>query len=159
MDHDFLVERDLEYACHDGESLKGWLWRPSTPGPHPVLIAIPGGAWRQGGPEKFKDWGAWLAARGWAVFSVSYRFASAKQKSWPESFLDLRAAVQFIKGRARELDLHPARVSLFGDSAGGHLAALLALAGEEEPFRSTFPADPFHRLTTEVRCVIGVYGI
>ena len=39
---------DVEYAVHDGVSLKGDLYQPASAGPHPVLILIHGGSFRGG---------------------------------------------------------------------------------------------------------------
>ncbi|MCP6769149.1 alpha/beta hydrolase fold domain-containing protein, partial [Klebsiella pneumoniae] len=59
--------------------------------------------------------------------------------------------MQFAKGCADTFNLDRNRISLFGDSAGGHLAALVALAGDLEPFRSAYPDDPHRHETVAVR--------
>ena len=155
----FKVQRNIEYARHEGASLTGHLWTPATPGPHPVLICIHGGGWQQGSPDNYEYWGPWLAARGWAVFAISYRYSSATQKSWPECFLDCRAAVQFVRGKAKDLGVDPDRISLMGDSAGGYLSALLALAGDRPEFSNRYPDDAFAKTSTKVKAVVGNYGI
>lgn len=153
------VRHDLEYARHDGVSLKGHLWRPAEPGPHRVIVAMHGGGWQAGSPDSFQHLGPWLAARGCAVFAIAYRFSKPDRKAWPECILDARAAVQFLKGRADELGVDPERVSIMGDSAGGHLSALVALAGDDPVFANACPDDPFRQISTKVRCVIGNYGV
>ena len=87
--------RDLEYARHDGVSLKGHLWKPAGQGVHRVIVAIHGGGWQAGSPDSFQYLGPWLAAHGCAVFAIGYRFSTPGRKAWPECFLDARAAVQF----------------------------------------------------------------
>lgn len=42
-DDTHICTRDIEYAVHDGVSLKGQLWKPAGKGPHPVLITVHGG--------------------------------------------------------------------------------------------------------------------
>ncbi len=151
--------RDLEYAVHDGVSLKAHLWRPAGNGPFPVLITIHGGGWQMGGPDNYRQWGPWLASRGIAMFSISYRFSSATQKMYPQAVHDARAAVQFLKGRAQDMKIDPTRIALMGDSAGAHLSALVALAGDLPVFGTGYPGDPFSSQSTKVRAVIGNYGV
>ncbi len=155
----FTVQHKVEYARHDGVALHGSFWRPKGDGPFPVLICIHGGGWQQGGPDNYEYWGEWLAPRGWAVFAISYRYSSATQKSWPECFLDCRAAVQYVRGKAVQLGVDPDRISLMGDSAGGYLSALVALAGERSEFANRYPEDEFARVSTRVKAVVGNYGI
>jgi acetyl esterase/lipase len=153
------VAHDVEYARHDGIALGGSLWRPHAAGPTPAIVAIHGGGWQSGSPETYRHWGPWLAARGFALFAIRYRFSRPGCKAWPECLHDARAAVQFLKGRAAELAIDPGRISMMGDSAGGHLSALVALAGDHPAFAGRYPDDPFAHLPTRVRCVIGAYGV
>ncbi|MFN0298895.1 MAG: alpha/beta hydrolase fold domain-containing protein [Burkholderiales bacterium] len=153
------VRRDVEYVVHGGQSLKGDLYTPRRDGRFPVVVAIHGGGWQLGGPIAYQFWGPWLAARGIAVYAISYRFSKPDQKSFPEALQDVRAAIQFLKGRGTELRIDPARIAVMGDSAGGHLAALVALAGEHPAFKDGNKGDPFGHLTSEVKAAIPVYGV
>ncbi len=149
----------VEYARRDGAGLRGRLWKPASGGPHRVVVAFHGGGWQAGSPDNFQFLGPWLAAHGVALFAAQYRFSTPTRKAWPECFLDARAAVQFVKGRAGELGLDPERVSVMGDSAGGHLAALVALAGDDPACAGGCDGDLFPNVSTKVRCVIGNYGV
>lgn len=73
--------------------------------------------------------------------------------------LDVRAAIQFVKYKADELNIDPDRVGLIGNSAGAHLAALVALAANEAPFVRQYETDPYANLSTKVKAVVGVYGV
>lgn len=73
--------------------------------------------------------------------------------------LDVRAAIQFVKYKANELNIDPDRVGLIGNSAGAHLAALVALAANEAPFVRQYETDPYANLSTKVKAVVGVYGV
>src|SRR5215510_5561772 len=86
--------------------------------------------WIAGARSAFQYWGPYLAARGIAVFAISYRLAT-KTKTFPEAVQDVLAAVQFVRGKASAFGLDPARIGLLGASAGAHLAALAALSGKK----------------------------
>jgi len=153
------VRKQVSYATHDGVELQGDLYLPAGPGPFPVLVNVHGGYWRRGNRETFDDWGRHLAERGYAGFTVSYRTTKPGQKMYPQAVHDVRAAVQFMRGQAEEFNIDPERIALFGNSAGAHLAALVALAGDRAPFVDGYPGDPHASVSTKVKVLIGVYGI
>ena len=48
---------------------------------------------------------------------------------------------------------------MMGDSAGAHLSALVALAGDDPLFDGLYPDDPYAGINTKVKVVIGNYGV
>ena len=161
--HDKLTEVEtraaLHYATHDGVALQGDLYLPKGAGPFPVLVAVHGGGWVQGARNAFQYWGPYLAARGTALFAVSYRFAKAGQKTFPQAVQDVLAGIQYVRGNAKEFKLDAERLGLIGASAGAHLASLAALAGSVPPFAGGYPQDTHAALGTKVKVLVGVYGI
>lgn len=155
-DASITTQAGIAYANHDGVELLGDLYRPKTAKAAPALVAVHGGGWVQGARSAFQYWGPYLASRGIAVFSISYRLA-AKGKMFPQAVQDVLAGVQFMRGKAGDLGIDPQRIGLMGASAGGHLAALAALGGEK--FAGGYPGDPFAKAGTEVKALIGVYGV
>ncbi len=149
----------VEYARHDGVALLGDIYVPDGPGPFPALIGVHGGGWQQGSRDIYKHWGPFLAARGYVLLAVDYRTAAPGRKSYPDAVHDVRAAVQFLKGEAASYKVDPARVALIGDSAGGHLATLVALAGDHPTFAGAYLDDKHAAQSTKVKCAVGVYGI
>jgi acetyl esterase/lipase len=153
------VENNVVYAVHDGQELKGTLYRPAGAGPFPAVVALHGGGWRQASPTIYQHLGPYLAAQGFVVFAPVYRSAAVGKPSYPNAVHDVRAAVQFVKG-ARDLTrADPERVALMGESAGGHLAALVALAGDEEIFTRGAPQGPHASLSVSVKAAIPIYGV
>jgi len=149
----------VTYATHDGVALLGDFYAPEGAGPFPALIAVHGGGWQLGTRESYRYWGPHLAASGCAVFSIDYRLAKLNQKTYPEAVHDVRAAVQFLRGSAADLKLDPRRIGMIGDSAGAHLSALVALAGDSPQFAGAYRDDPFASLPTKVKVVVGLYGV
>jgi acetyl esterase/lipase len=156
---DVVVRRDLEYCSHDGIRLAGDLFAPKDIAAAPVMIATHGGGWKGGNTRRYASWGAFLAARGIAMFAIEYRLVAGGNNRYPASVHDVRAAVQFVRANAARLQLDPDRIGLMGHSAGGHLSALLGLAGDSPAFGVGYPADANARIRTRVKAVVGICGV
>ncbi len=154
------VNRDVRFATHDGVALLGDLYQPASAGPHPAVVLIHGGAWKVGSKSAYNaSWGHYLAERGYLVFSIDYRLSKPGESNWPKALLDCKAALQYLRGNAKTLDLDPERIAVGGDSAGGQLSAMLALTQDWPAFANRYPDDPFGRESTRVKAVIPAYGV
>lgn len=135
----FTTIEGIEYANVDGHPLLLDLRIPDGAGPFPVIVYLHSGAWitgdRTGGPAIRQ------ASRGYAVASIDYRLAP--QYVWPAQLDDCKAAVRWLRAHAQQYRLDPARVGVFGASAGGHLAAMLATTADE---------------SSSVKAVVDFYG-
>ncbi len=157
-DDSVTAHKGIAYANHDGVELAGDLYLPKGRTAVPALVAVHGGGWVQGVRTAFQYWGPFLAARGIAMFSISYRLA-AKGKTYPQAVHDVLAGVQFLRGKAAEFQIDPARIGLMGASAGAHLAALAALGWSSGKFSKAYPQDTFAAVDAGAKCLIGVYGV
>ena len=113
------------------EGLVGTLFCPSTPGPHPAVIAIGGvgGGLREGGAEA-------LASEGFAALALAYFGVEGLPRELVEIHLEyFETAIAWLKSRP-EIDAN--RIAVVGNSKGGELALLLG---------ATYPED--------VKAVIG----
>ena len=148
----------ITYANHDGVELAGDLYLPKGKTAAPALVAVHGGGWVQGARSAFQYWGPYLASRGIAMFTISYRLAT-KGKTFPQAVQDVFAGVQFVRGKAGEFGIDPQRIGLMGASAGAHLASLAALSWSTGKFAKGYPQDPFASVDAGVKALIGVYGV
>src|SRR5262249_40671632 len=149
----------LTYATHDGVALQGDLYLPKGTGPFPALVAVHGGGWQQGVRGQFQFWGPYLAAHGYALFTISYRLAKKGTKTFPHAVHDVVAAVQFLRANAADHRIDPERLALFGASAGAHLASLAALGANAGKFLDGYPGDPQAKASAKVKVLVGVYGV
>ncbi|HJS83990.1 MAG TPA: alpha/beta hydrolase [Acetobacteraceae bacterium] len=96
----------------------------------PALVYYHGGGWLLGGLESHDVICRRLAnlAR-CAVVSVDYRMAP--EHKFPAAVQDSAAATRWTVGNAERLRIDPARVAVGGDSAGGNLAAVMALMARD----------------------------
>jgi acetyl esterase/lipase len=159
MADEFETRAGVVYCNHDGVELAGDLFLPAGAGPHPALIAVHGGGWRVGARASLHNWGRHLAARGYAVFSVSYRLAARGRKTYPQAVHDVVAAVQYIRGEAKALRIDPERIALMGASAGAHLSALVALGTQSRHFLDAYPDDKHSAASARVKALVGIFGV
>lgn len=156
--YEVLTRQGLEYATHDGVKLIGDLYAPQRD-KAPLIVAVHGGGWQQGDRGSYRYWGPYLARHGIALFSIEYRLSKPEKPTYPQAVHDVRAAVQFVRGRAGELGLDPERIGVMGDSAGGHLASVVALAGDSELFAGAYRDDAHANASTKVKAVVSLYGV
>jgi acetyl esterase/lipase len=99
-----------------------------------VIVYIHGGAWRIGSPHitnpvyRKMDFLQRFYAAGFAVVRVAYRFT--KEAPFPAQLHDCKASIRYLRKHAATLGIDPARIGVMGDSAGGHLASMVALTGK-----------------------------
>ena len=103
------------------------LYRPLGPGPYPVLIYFHGGGWTIGDLDTHDVLCRQLCAgAGVAVVAVDYRLAP--EHRFPAAVDDSLAATLWVQQHAASLGLDGGRLAVGGDSAGGNLAAVVAIA-------------------------------
>lgn len=106
------------------------IYTPSGEGPFPVVVYHHGGGWVIGTLETVdRPCRALANAAGAIVVSVDYRLAP--EHRYPAAFDDSYAATVWVAEHAAELNADPARLCVAGDSAGGNLAAAVALAARD----------------------------
>lgn len=122
------VATDVVFASPDGVDLRLDLFLPGTQTPAPVVLCIHGGGWISGDKADCHIVASELIQRGYAAACPDYRLAPLY--TYPAAVEDVRAALRFLRERGEELGIDPGRVAAFGNSAGGHLSAFLALSPE-----------------------------
>ena len=156
---DVTMKPDICYAVHGGVELVGDLYLPQGADKSPVLVAAHGGGWQIGDRKFYRQWGPYLARHGYALFSIEYRLMKPGEGTWPGAACDVRAAVQYVRANAAALGVDPDRIALIGDSAGAHLASLVALAGNEALLSIEQQNDPHAGVSPAVKACIGFYGV
>ncbi len=116
--------------------------QPFDIGPHdrlPGLIFFHGGGWVIGDLDTHDTLCRQLAlAAGVAVVSVDYRLAP--EHRFPAAVVDCLAAARWVHAHAQDLGIDARRLALGGDSAGGNLAAVVALTLRDEGPSTVFEA-------------------
>jgi acetyl esterase/lipase len=156
---------DVSYASLRGfRPLRLDLYQPAPRGMAlPLVVFVHGGGWNGGDTRHaagFADFPrelAMLAAQGYVVASVSYRLSG--EARFPAAVQDVKSAIRWLRGRARDLNIDVTRVALWGEGAGGQLAALAGVTCGVAPFEP--PAamgGPEEAASVCVQAVIDWYG-
>lgn len=110
------------------------VYRPDGPaGPKPAVLLIHGGGWRQGDRTQLKGYGVLIGREGYVCVAPEYRLVP--EAPWPAQIDDVRAALGWMVEHADDLGIDPGRIAVEGNSAGAHLALLLA-ADPELPVKA-----------------------
>ena len=148
------VTRNIDYQGDGARRHRLDIYAPKQVGSGaPVLVYVHGGAWiigdkrEQGRPMMFE-----LVARGWVCVAINYRLSPAA--TWPDHIVDVLTAIGWVKEHIAEYGGDPSFVALAGGSAGGHLAALAALAAGDPQFQ-----PGFEDVDTTVDACIPIYGV
>ena len=148
------VEKDILFARARGVDLKLDVYRNrSRPSAAPVLLQIHGGAWILGSKdEQALPLINQLASDGWVCVSANYRLSP--HATFPDHIIDCKRALAWIREHIADYGGDPDYVVVTGGSAGGHLAALLALTPNDPEYQPGFEA-----VDTRVRACVPFYGV
>lgn len=92
----------------------------------PVIVLLHGGGWRYGNYLQTGQWPDVLTRAGFSVISVEYSLSDDATPTWQAAPADIHNALIHIRSAGDELAIDTSRITLLGQSAGGHLALLEA---------------------------------
>jgi acetyl esterase/lipase len=129
---------DVTFSTVDlpnGESreLKADVLRPATGERLPLVLFLPGGAFLRCNKAMALDLRQHVAESGFVVASVEYRVAP-DGGTYMDSVHDVRAALVHLRQHADDFGIDPRTAALWGESAGGHVAALTGVTNELPEF-------------------------
>lgn len=146
------AHHDLAYVPDGGERQTLDVYVPSdAKGALPLVVWIHGGGWRRGSKEHCPALP--LVKQGYIVASINYRLS--ERHKFPTQIEDCKAAVRWVRANAEKYHIDPKHVGVWGDSAGGHLAALLGTSGDVKELEGK-EGNPDQ--SSRVQCVIDWYG-
>ncbi len=152
------AKMDLPYADTENAHQRLDLYLPKerkSDKPLPVIVFIHGGGWKAG--DKSSGAGSvmrFVESGQYAGVSVEYRFTDEAQ--WPAQIHDCKAAIRWVKGHAKEFNLDPAKIGVWGSSAGGHLVSMLGTSGDVKELEGTLGKHTDQ--DSKVTCVMNFYG-
>ncbi|MCX6910336.1 MAG: alpha/beta hydrolase [Verrucomicrobia bacterium] len=155
------IEKDVDYLGADRKE-KADLYLPAeVPKGRrcPGVVIIHGGGWVGGdkGAGREINIGTTLAQHGYVGMSINYVLATKESTAatWPQNLHDCKTAVRWLRKNAGRLQLDPDHIGVIGGSAGGHLAAMVAVTGLESGLD---PAGPYGEFSCRVQAAVDLYG-
>ncbi|MFC5180962.1 alpha/beta hydrolase [Actinomadura harenae] len=148
------VDRNVVFHEDGRLRLKLDVYRPKNDGRlRPGLMQIHGGGWiigdkREQGLPLLNH----MALQGWVGFNVNYRLSP--RATWPDHLLDLKHFLRWYRAHAEEYGADPDFLCVTGGSAGGHLAAMVALTANIAEFQ-----PGFEDVDTSVQGAVPIYGV
>jgi acetyl esterase/lipase len=125
-------------------------------GPAPAAVYVHGGSWISGdlntGGFIIGTVGPELADQGFVVASVDYRLGP--KRPWPAQIEDVKCAVRYLRANAHDLNVDPGEIGAWGQSAGGHLVALLGAAGRS----AGWDVGAYEDESSKVQAVVDMAG-
>jgi acetyl esterase/lipase len=143
----------VRYGDHPAQLLDVWRRKDLPVEPAPVLVFVPGGAWISGS-RLLQGYAlmSYLAEQGWVCLSIDYR--CAPHHRWPRHITDVKTAIAWARANVDRFGGDRNFVAVAGCSAGGHLAALAGLTGNDPEMQAELPEGS----DTSVDAVVGIYG-
>jgi len=145
---------NIPYVTGGGPLQQLDLYYPTGRKGEPLIVVIHGGGWIAGD----KTGGGTnplpldLLFDGYAIASINYRLAPGA--IWPAQIQDCKAAIRWLRAHANNYGYDPNRIGVYGESAGAHLAVLLAITGATDLFDSGENLG----YSSAVSCVIDMFG-
>lgn len=148
-----IYVRDVIYGHRDGMALTYDVFKPKKANGALVVNMVSAG-WRSswGPPEERQARYQWLIDKGFTVVALYH--SSAPRFQVPDAVKDVRRGLRHIKLHAAEYGADPARIGVWGASAGGHLSLVAGVMADDGD-----PAaiDPLERLGNRVAAVVAYF--
>jgi acetyl esterase len=147
---DHVVQFTLSY----GRGLLAFVFQP--PDFNPAMMRVPaiaffhGGGLDAGSPATWFRAARYFAARGIVAISFDYRLGGPAKAA--QSVADARSALRWMRQQSAQLGINPDRIVAAGDSAGGYLALLTALADNQ-------PDDLYRDTPVRPNAIVAFYPV
>jgi acetyl esterase/lipase len=149
------VYRDLAYGADSPAQRLDLYLPPRGEAPYPIVVGIHGGGFMSGSKTDGQIAPVLEARkRGYAVVGLDYRLSP--EARFPAAINDVKAAVRWLRAHADEYRLDASRIAVWGDSAGGNLAALAGTSGGVVALSGPHPTDAGR--SDRVQAVVDWFG-
>jgi len=143
-------------ALHDGTSMNLHMdvQIPLSRGKrHPLVIYVPGGGFMMAAKEQALNLRTYVADAGFVVASVQYR-TMLNGATFRDGIADVKSAIRYLRAHAQLYDIDTGRVAVWGESAGGYLAAMVGVTNGVKSFEVGNDLDQ----ESDVQAVVDKFG-
>ena len=121
--------------------------------PLPLVVFITGGGFFIAPKGSALDKRTFVADAGYVVATIEYRVVDSGTAV--DAVADTKAAIRFLRARSGDYHIDPRHVAVWGESAGGYLAAMAGTTAALRPFE----AGPNLDRSSAVQAVVDMYGL
>ena len=161
----YVAEHQVEKVAHywdqvqwtevNGVNLAMDISAPEGKGPFPSVMIIHGGGWTLHTNTVMEGMARYLTNRGYVVFNINYRTLPDVQLE--QIVEDCLGALIWVKEHASEYGGDPNRIAVTGDSAGGHLTAMLLTQADNPKFKPSYIGTG--KTDLSITCAAPSYGV
>ncbi|MFF1769352.1 prolyl oligopeptidase family serine peptidase [Streptomyces sp. NPDC058249] len=126
---------------------------PVTDGKKPLVVYLTGGGFVMADKSANANQRTYVAEQGYAVASIEYRTVTSGA-TYKESVQDVKSAIRYLRAHADEYGIDSANVAVWGQSAGGYLAAMTGTSHGVKAFEAGDHLDQ----SSEVQAVVDEFG-
>jgi acetyl esterase/lipase len=125
----------------------------SAPTPLVLFLHGNGGAYNFANGSRSYEFSIALSDRGITVATIDYR----PDDALPGEIFDVKAYVRFFRAKAKEYNIDPQRIAVWGTSRGGHLGALLATSGDVKELEGDVGGNLDQ--SSRIQCAVLFYSV
>jgi acetyl esterase/lipase len=126
---------------------------PKTGGKKPLVVYFSGGGFIRSTKEAALDHRTYVAEAGYVVASIQYR-TIATGATYQDAVADAKSAIRYLRAHANQYGIDPGRVAVWGESAGGYIAAMVGTTNGVERFDVGDNLDQ----SNDVQAVVDEFG-
>jgi acetyl esterase/lipase len=126
---------------------------PAAPGNYPLVVYVPGGGFVIAPKEGGLNLRTYVAENKFVVASVQYRTAM-DGATFRDGISDVKSAIRYLRAHAKDYGIDPTHVAVWGESAGGYLAAMVGVTNGVKAFESGDNLDQ----SSSVQAAIDKFG-
>lgn len=130
------IKRKIEYCSNSDLYLNICQPKEKQSSKLPVFIYLHGGGWIAGSPEGREAFATRIANCGFFVVSVFYGLSP--KYTHPEPILNIYKAIEYLYNNEEKYNIDLSNTFMGGESAGGHLSAIVGAISSNEEYKKTF---------------------
>lgn len=119
----------------------------------PLVVYIPGGGFMISVKESALNLRTYVAEAGFVVASIQYRTLTVGA-NYRDGLSDVKSAVRYLRANAEQFGIDPRKVAVWGESAGGYLAAMAGVTNGNKSFET----GPHLEESSDVQAVVDKFG-
>jgi acetyl esterase/lipase len=151
--HDDIVYSTPSTAGNKPVELKMDILVPNTGGMKPLVVWFPGGGFIYANKRGSLDHRTYVAEAGYVVASVQYRTIT-NGATCKDGVADAKSAIRYLRAHADQYSIDPGKIAVWGESAGGYIAAMVGTTNGVKQFDVGDNLDQ----SSDVQAVIDQFG-